>query len=43
MQDKAEQRMSQAMFAAGCILALAGYKFLAVCCWMAGVAWRSKI
>lgn len=39
---KAEHYMATAINAAGCLLALTGYKTLAVCCWTAGVAWRSK-
>lgn len=39
----AEQRMSQALYAAGCLLALTGYKTLAVCCWAAGVYWKKEI
>lgn len=43
MQGKAEKRMSQALYAAGCLLALTGYKILAICCWAAGMAWESNI
>lgn len=43
MQGKAEKRMSQGLYAAGCFLSLTGHGMLAVFCWMAGVAWKKEI
>lgn len=43
MWSKADQRMSQGLYAAGCLLALTGYKALAICFWAAGAAWKRGI
>lgn len=40
---KAEHYMATALNAAGCLLALKGHAWLAVSCWVAGVAWKSNI
>lgn len=41
--SKAENYMATAINFAGCLLALSGHGILAVCCWAAGVAWKSNI
>ncbi|WP_347256355.1 hypothetical protein [Anaerostipes sp. PC18] len=41
--SKAENYMATALNAAGCLLALRGYGWLAVSCWAAGAAWKSNI
>ncbi|MFR3230445.1 MAG: hypothetical protein ACLTPL_02135 [Anaerostipes caccae] len=40
---KAEHYMATAINFAGCLLALKGHAWLAVCCWAAGMAWESNI
>ena len=41
--SKAEHYMATAINFAGCLLALKGHAWLAVCCWVAGVAWKRKL
>lgn len=43
MQGKAEHYMATAINFAGCALTLKGYAWLAVSCWVAGVAWKIDI
>ena len=40
---KAVHYMATAIYFAGCLLALKGHAWLAVCCWAAGMAWESNI
>lgn len=40
---KAEHYMATAINFAGCLLALKGHAWLAVCCCAAGMAWESNI